>query len=152
MLSWQTKALIKDQGWQVRPQKYPLMPRGTCQRSFRGSSGFYLHCRWVGNRCPGCLNSSFPAGEITSAGGHSLGTVITTWPYSTKGSFGTQGHKGSYGFWVEPGGQMIYFFFLLFLLTKQETLLERCTQAESSRVREPRRTALPRDLKSQVLW
>ena len=37
-------------------------------------------------------------------------------------------------------------------LTKQEILLGRGTQAESSRVREPRRTALPRGLKSRVLW
>ena len=32
------------------------------------------------------------------------------------------------------------------MLTKQETLLERGAQVESSRVREPRRTALPRGL------
>lgn len=36
------------------------------------------------------------------------------------------------------------------LLTKQETLLGKGTQAESSRVREPRRTALPRGLQSRV--
>ena len=45
------------------------------------------------------------------------------------------------------------------MLTKQETLLGRGFQMESRRVREPRgnpgtqdRTALPRDLQSQVLW
>ena len=38
------------------------------------------------------------------------------------------------------------------VLTKQETLLGRGAWAESSRVREPRRTALPRDSQSQVLW
>ena len=36
------------------------------------------------------------------------------------------------------------------MLTKQETLLGKGTQAESSRVREPRRTALPRGLQSRV--
>ena len=38
------------------------------------------------------------------------------------------------------------------MLIKQETLLESDAWAESRRLREPRRTALPRDLKSQVLW
>ena len=38
------------------------------------------------------------------------------------------------------------------VVTKQKTLLARRTQAESSRVREPRRSALPRGSKSQVLW
>ena len=38
------------------------------------------------------------------------------------------------------------------VLTKQETLLERGTQAGSRRVREPGRTALPHGLQSQVLW
>ena len=38
------------------------------------------------------------------------------------------------------------------VLTKQETLLGRGAQVESSRVREPRRTALPRRSQSQVLW
>ena len=37
-------------------------------------------------------------------------------------------------------------------LTEQETLLERGTQAEGRRVREPRRIALPCGPKSQVLW
>ena len=37
------------------------------------------------------------------------------------------------------------------VLTKQEILLGKSTQVESSRVREPRRTALPRGLQSQVL-
>ena len=37
------------------------------------------------------------------------------------------------------------------MLTKQEILLGRCAWAESSRVREPRRTALPWGLKSPVL-
>ena len=36
------------------------------------------------------------------------------------------------------------------VLTKQETLLGRGTQVESSRVREPRRAALPRGSQSQV--
>ena len=39
-----------------------------------------------------------------------------------------------------------------YLLTKQETLLGRGVWAESSRVREPGRTALPRGSQSQVLW
>ena len=38
------------------------------------------------------------------------------------------------------------------LLTKQETLLGRGAGAESHRVREPRRTALPRGSQSRVLW
>ena len=38
------------------------------------------------------------------------------------------------------------------VLTKQETLLGKGTQVESSRVREPRRTALPCGSKSRVLW
>ena len=38
------------------------------------------------------------------------------------------------------------------LLTEQETLLGRCAWAESRRVREARRTALPRGLQSRVLW
>ena len=38
------------------------------------------------------------------------------------------------------------------VLTKQEILLGRGTQAESSRVREPRRTALPHGSQSRVLW
>ena len=38
------------------------------------------------------------------------------------------------------------------LLTKQETLLGKGTRVESSRVREPRRTALPRGSQSRVLW
>ena len=37
-------------------------------------------------------------------------------------------------------------------LTKQEILLGKDTQVERSRVREPRRTALPPGLKSRVLW
>ena len=37
-------------------------------------------------------------------------------------------------------------------LTKQEILLGKGTQVESSRVREPRRTTLPGGLQSQVLW
>ena len=40
---------------------------------------------------------------------------------------------------------------MTYALTKKETLLGRGTQAESSRVRGPRRTALPRGLKSRVL-
>ena len=36
-------------------------------------------------------------------------------------------------------------------LTKQEALLGRGARVESSRVREPRRTALPHDWQSQVL-
>ena len=38
------------------------------------------------------------------------------------------------------------------VLTKQEILLRKGTRAESSRVREPRRTALPHGLQSRVLW
>ena len=38
------------------------------------------------------------------------------------------------------------------VLTKQETLLGKGTRVESSRVREPRRTALPRGSGSRVLW
>ena len=38
------------------------------------------------------------------------------------------------------------------VLAKQETLLGQGAQAESSRVREPRRTALPRGSQSLVLW
>ena len=38
------------------------------------------------------------------------------------------------------------------VLTKQEILLGKGTRLESSRVREPRRTALPCGLQSQVLW
>ena len=38
------------------------------------------------------------------------------------------------------------------MLTKQETLLGRGSWVESRRVREPRRTALPRGLQSWVLW
>ena len=38
------------------------------------------------------------------------------------------------------------------VLTKQETLLGKGTGVESSGVREPRRTALPLGLQSQVLW
>ena len=38
------------------------------------------------------------------------------------------------------------------VLTKQETLLGKGTWMESSRVREPRRTALPRGSRSWVLW
>ena len=38
------------------------------------------------------------------------------------------------------------------VLTKQETLLGRGARAESSRVRELRRTVLPRGSQSQVLW
>ena len=37
------------------------------------------------------------------------------------------------------------------VLTKQETLLGRGAQAESSRIREPRRTALPCGSQAQVL-
>ena len=36
--------------------------------------------------------------------------------------------------------------------TKQEILLGKGTRVESRRVREPRRTALPHGLQSQVLW
>ena len=38
------------------------------------------------------------------------------------------------------------------VLAKQEILLGRGSGSESSRVREPRRTALPRGLQSGVLW
>ena len=38
------------------------------------------------------------------------------------------------------------------VLTKQEILLGEGTRVESSRVREPRRTALPRGTQPQVLW
>ena len=38
------------------------------------------------------------------------------------------------------------------VLTKQEILLGKDTRAESSRVREPRRTALPCGSQSRVLW
>ena len=38
------------------------------------------------------------------------------------------------------------------MLTKQEMLLGKGTQVESSRVREPRRTALPRGSHCPVLW
>ena len=38
------------------------------------------------------------------------------------------------------------------VLTKQEILLGNGAQAESSSVREPRRTALSRGLQSRVLW
>ena len=38
------------------------------------------------------------------------------------------------------------------MLTKQEILLGKGTWVESSRVREPRRTALLRSSQSQVLW
>ena len=38
------------------------------------------------------------------------------------------------------------------VLTKQDILLGKGTQVESSRVREPRRTALPCGLQSQILW
>ena len=38
------------------------------------------------------------------------------------------------------------------VLTKQEILLGKGTRVESSRVREPRRTALPRGSHFQVLW
>ena len=38
------------------------------------------------------------------------------------------------------------------MLTAQETLLGRGARAESSRVREPRRTARPPGLQSRVLW
>ena len=39
-----------------------------------------------------------------------------------------------------------------YVLTKEEILLRKGAQAESSRVREPRRTAVPRGLQSRVLW
>ena len=38
------------------------------------------------------------------------------------------------------------------VLTKQEILLGKGTRVESNRVREPRRTALPRGSQSWVLW
>ena len=38
------------------------------------------------------------------------------------------------------------------MLTKQEILWGKGTRVESSRVREPRRTALPCGLQSQILW
>ena len=38
------------------------------------------------------------------------------------------------------------------MLTKQEILLGKGTRVESSRVREPRRTALPRGSQSRGLW
>ena len=38
------------------------------------------------------------------------------------------------------------------VLTKQEILLGKGTRVESSRIREPRRTALPRGSQSLVLW
>ena len=38
------------------------------------------------------------------------------------------------------------------VLTKQEILLGKDTRAESRRVREPRRTALPHGLQCWVLW
>ena len=38
------------------------------------------------------------------------------------------------------------------VLTKQEILLAKGTWVESSRVREPRRTALPHGSQSRVLW
>ena len=38
------------------------------------------------------------------------------------------------------------------VLTKQEILLRKGTRVESSRIREPRRTALPCGSQSQVLW
>ena len=38
------------------------------------------------------------------------------------------------------------------VLTKQEILLGKGTQVESSRVKEPRRTALSHGLQSWVLW
>ena len=38
------------------------------------------------------------------------------------------------------------------MLTKQEILLGKGTQVESSRLREPRRTALPHGSQSWVLW
>ena len=39
-----------------------------------------------------------------------------------------------------------------YVLTKQEISLGKGARAESRRVREPRRTALPRGWQSQVLW
>ena len=38
------------------------------------------------------------------------------------------------------------------VLTKQEIFLGKGSQVESSRVREPRRTALPRGSQSQIVW
>ena len=38
------------------------------------------------------------------------------------------------------------------MLTKQEILLGKGTREESRRMREPRRTALPRGSQSWVLW
>ena len=38
------------------------------------------------------------------------------------------------------------------MLTKKEILLGKGARVESSRVREPRRTALPRGSQSRVLW
>ena len=38
------------------------------------------------------------------------------------------------------------------VLTKKEILLGKGTRVESSRVRKPRRTALPRGLQCRVLW
>ena len=38
------------------------------------------------------------------------------------------------------------------MLAKQEILLGKGAWAERSRVREPKRTALPRDSKSRVSW
>ena len=38
------------------------------------------------------------------------------------------------------------------VLTKQEILLGKGSWVESSRIREPRRTALPRGSQSRVLW
>ena len=38
------------------------------------------------------------------------------------------------------------------VLTKQETLLGKGARVESSRVGEPRRTALPRGSQSRVVW
>ena len=38
------------------------------------------------------------------------------------------------------------------VLTKQEILLGKGTRVESSRVKKPRRTALPRVSQSRVLW
>ena len=38
------------------------------------------------------------------------------------------------------------------VLTQQQILLGKGARVESSRVREPRRTALPHGLQSQVLW
>ena len=38
------------------------------------------------------------------------------------------------------------------VMTKEKSVLERGAQAESLRVREPRRTVLPRGSQFQVLW